>query len=152
MTPDAVGGPGALPPGPVGSAVPSAPAPASSGHFAEVLDQVRFSHHAEQRMRQRHLELSRQDVLLLNRAMEQAGKSGAQRAAVVMPQGIFIVAPPTHTVITSIERTNNGAMQVISQVDALVLVDRTEQEVSRSRTTEGSPSTPPHWSLVDPGE
>lgn len=117
--------------------------------FRELVDaRVTFSRHAEQRMQERHIQLSAEDLSLLNQAMSQARSQGSNKAAVVMEPGIFIVAPGSNTVITTVAKDTQQPMQVISQVDALVLVGRTSsEEASSPRPTDGGrPAV--HWSLV----
>lgn len=121
------------------------------GGFSETLAaHLTFSRHAQERIQQRNLPLDAEEMRQLAEATARAGKSGAKQAAIVMERGIFIVSPPTGTVITSMERTSEP-MQLISQVDAMVLVSRTQKEASSSRPTDGGPS-PAHWSLARPAD
>jgi flagellar operon protein len=111
-------------------------------------EQVTFSHHAEQRMQERQIQLTSQQLGLLRQAMSQARSVGGKTAAVVMAPGIFIVAPGTNTVITAVPQTSDQPMQVISHVDTLVLVGRTSiEEASSPRATDGGQSAV-HWSLI----
>lgn len=128
----------------------------TSATFGPVLEkQLTVSRHAEVRLQQRQQHLTPSEWQQLADATEAAGKSGAKQAAIVMPNAIFIVAPPTRTVITAIDRTNQP-MQLVSQVDALVLVGRTDKlnpEAPSSRPTDGGSSPVPlHWSLINPQE
>jgi flagellar operon protein len=120
--------------------------------FDGVLQQkLTLSRHAAARIQQRRGNLAPEEWQQLLSATQAAGKSGAKQAAVVMPGGIYIVAPQSGTVITTIDRTNH-VMQVISNVDALVLVGRTDNipEASPSRMTDGGTANHPvHWSLLD---
>lgn len=130
--------------------VANRPKPEASQGFRELLDgRVTFSQHAKARMRERQLTLKPEDMRLLAGAMDEAKKSGASKAAVVMPHGIFIVAPDKGTVVTTLEHNQGGAMQVITNVDALVMVGRTSsEEVSSPRPTDGGQPAPVHWSLI----
>jgi len=111
--------------------------------------QVTFSRHAEQRMHERNISLSSQDLSLLNQAMHQARSTGAKQAVVVMEPNIFIVAPGSNTVITTVSQSSEQSMQVISHVDALVLVGRTSsEEASSPRSTDGGQPAV-HWSLIN---
>ncbi len=132
------------------------PSEGKNSGFRPLLEQqLTVSRHAVSRLQQRHQHLTPAEWQQLADATDAAGKSGAKQAAIVMPKGIFIVAPPTRTVITAIDRTNQP-MQLVSQVDALVLVGRTDKtnpEAPPSRPTDGgSTQTPMHWSLINPQE
>jgi flagellar operon protein len=109
---------------------------------------VTFSRHAQQRMQERQIHLSTRDLSLLHQAMSQAHAAGAKQAAVVMDPGIFIVAPGKGTVITTVSKGGDQPMQLISNVDALVLVGRTSaEEASSPRPTDGGQPAV-HWSLI----
>ncbi|MCY0878381.1 MAG: flagellar hook associated protein [Firmicutes bacterium] len=119
--------------------------------FREILaERVTFSRHAAERLQSRRIQLSRQDLAVLGEAMTKAQQAGANTAAVIMAQGIFIVAPKTQTVITTMAPRPEQPMQVISHVDALVLVGGTSDEgASSSRATDGGTLVAPHWSLMN---
>lgn len=129
------------------SVKPKAPVPG----FREMVDgKVTFSRHAEQRLKERHIDLSPSDLSLLHEAMGQARSAGSKQAAIVMEPGIFIVAPNSNTVITTVAQNSGKPMQLISHVDALVLVGRTSSEgASSPRATDGGQPAPVHWSLID---
>ncbi len=133
------------------AAVTPQPGAKTSPEFSTVLDQqLKFSRHAAMRMEQRHQSLSPAEWQQLGEATEAARKSGAKQAAIVMPNAIYIVAPPSRTVVTAIDHSEHP-MQVISQVDALVLVGRTDgrhPEAPPSRPIDGVAATPIHWSLI----
>lgn len=121
---------------------------AAAGFHDLIQERVTFSRHAEQRMQERQIHLSSNDLSLLNQAMGQARSAGAKQAAVVMEPGIFIVAPNTNTVITTVAQHSGQSMQLISNVDALVLVGRTSSEgASSPRPTDGGQPAV-HWSLI----
>ncbi len=127
-----------------------APAPKSGTGFRDlVASQVTFSRHASQRMQERHIALTPNDMNLLQEAIGQARTAGAKQAAIVMEPGIFIVAPHSNTVITTVAKNTNQPMQLISQVDALVLVGGTSSEgASSPRPTDGGQPALVHWSLL----
>jgi flagellar operon protein len=124
-------------------------------------DRLIFSQHAQTRMQSRQIQLTREDAKQLSQAMDEAGRKGSKQAAVILGPDIYIVAPPSRTVITSIHPPAEG-MKVISQVDTVVYVSRTShalggtlglssvhpgEEASGSRSTEGTPAAS-HWSLI----
>ena len=137
---------------PVGQAAPEAVQPRAASGFKELVDAkaegITFSRHAAQRMQERQIQLSANDLSLLNQAMGQARSAGASKAAVVMDPGIFIVAPGSNTVITTVPKNSAQPMQVVSHVDALVLVGGTSSEgASSPRVTDGGQPAI-HWSLM----
>lgn len=141
---------------PVQPDLKSPPANESANLFGPVLaEKLTVSRHAALRLSQRHQSLTAGQWQQLADATKAAGQTGAKQAAIIMPNAIFIVAPPTGTVITAIDRTSQS-MQVVSHVDALVLVGRTDKinlEAPASRPTDGgSAPAPLHWSLINPGE
>ncbi|WP_053960236.1 hypothetical protein [Sulfobacillus thermosulfidooxidans] len=115
------------------------------------------SQHAQDRMQTRDIHLSARDANQLSQAIDEVNKKGSRQAAIIMGSHIFIVAPPSRTIITSLESPENG-MKVITQVDAVVYVSRTSdiansarhlnlEEASSTRQTASTP-TPLHWSLL----
>ena len=141
---------GIKPPAPaVASPSSVKPAPGFRDLVSQAKAPVSFSRHAAQRMQERHIELSPYEMSLLHQAMDQARSAGAKQAAVVMDPGIFIVAPNSNTVITTVTKNLGQPMQVISHVDALVLVGRTSsfEEASSPRPADGGQPAV-HWSLI----
>ncbi|SMC04584.1 flagellar operon protein [Sulfobacillus thermosulfidooxidans DSM 9293] len=111
-----------------------------------------FSQHAQERMQTRGIHLTQMEANQLSKAIDEVHRKGSRQAAIIMGSDIFIVAPPTRTVITSLESPADG-MKVITQVDAVVYVSRTSnkengsEEASSTRQTASTPSVP-HWSLL----
>lgn len=99
--------------------------PAAS--FADALQQagesLRFSAHAQQRLRDRQIELSPEDQANLASAVEMAGKKGAQESLILFDDLALIVSVRNKVVITAMER---GAQQpnVFTNIDSAVLWNR----------------------------
>ena len=109
-------------------AVPAGGAAAPSGgkDFARVLDakmdgELRFSAHAQARLRSREIPLTDADCGRLAEATSQAARKGAREALLLMGDLGFIVSVPSRTVITALDssRLDGG---VITGIDAAVVV------------------------------
>ena len=94
--------------------------------FAQVLDaklegELRFSAHAQARLRSRELPLTEADCSRLAAATAEAGRKGAQEALLLMGGMGFIARVPNRTVITALDssRLDGG---IITGIDAAVLV------------------------------
>lgn len=94
--------------------------------FAEVLGakldpELRFSAHAEARLRSREIPLSEEDRGRLARATSEAARKGAREALLLMGDLGFIVSVGNRTVITALDssRLDGG---IITGIDAAVVV------------------------------
>lgn len=98
--------------------------------FAAVLSQkmqgLKFSQHAQTRLKARHIQLSPADVTKLGRAVDLAEQKGARDTLVMLEQGpgrrvAFIVSVPNRTVITALD---NASMRenVFTNIDSAVIV------------------------------
>ena len=141
--------------GPSGSEKPAISSPPNTSNgFAGILhERLVFSQHATSRMQIRGIRLTQNQRSELNQAVNAAKDKGSKKAAVIMGSDIFIVAPQSRTVITSVSSPQDG-MKVITQVDAVVYVSRTStdsqkvtEEAQGIRQTANAPSAP-HWSLL----
>jgi len=116
------------PPGVVGSGA-AAGRPATGfpgGEFARVLDakldgELRFSAHAEARLKSREIPLSEADRGRLAQATSEAARKGAREALLLMGNLGFIVSVPSRTVITALDRTRMAG-GIITGIDAAVVV------------------------------
>ena len=113
---------------PGSSNVGAAPAIGAQGGapFAEVLDakldqELRFSAHAQARLRSREIPLSDEDRGRLARATSEAARKGAREALLLMGDLGFIVSVGNRTVITALDssRLDGG---IITGIDAAVVV------------------------------
>src|SRR6185503_11888961 len=107
--------PAGLPPvGPLGQPAPrpAAGAPAAGGSsFAEILQQqllqtregVKFSAHAQERLRTRAIELSPADLAGIDDAVRRAAAKGARESLVLSNKAAFVVSVKNRTVITVVD-------------------------------------------------
>lgn len=84
-------------------------------------ESVRFSKHAETRIRQRGIDLSDDVITDLNQAVAKAREKGAKDTVIIGAQGAFIVNVPNNIVVTTIseqEMKNN----IFTNIDSAVLM------------------------------
>lgn len=82
---------------------------------------VQFSKHAENRIRQRGIEMSDDMMANLNQAVEKAREKGARDTVIIGKEGAFIVNVPNNIVVTTIteqEMKNN----IFTNIDSAVLM------------------------------
>jgi flagellar operon protein len=112
---------------PLGAAASARSAGASSGtKFAQVLDaklgdELRFSAHAQARLKSREIPLTDADRSRLAAATTQAERKGAHEALLLMGELGFIVSVKSRTVITALDssRLDGG---IITGIDAAVVL------------------------------
>jgi flagellar operon protein len=91
--------------------------------FREVLakQQLTFSHHAEQRLQQRGIELKPDQLERIASAIDQAAAKGAKDSLVLFRDIAMIVNVPNRTVVTAM---NGDSMKehIFTQIDSAVVV------------------------------
>jgi flagellar operon protein len=123
--------PALLPPGAIApSGAPVTPAsgaggPSSEPTFADVLrtqpgQPVRFSSHALQRVERRGIDLDPATLGRLNDGVDRAAAKGARASVVLVDQTAFVVAVPSRTVITAVDR-EHMKQQVFTNIDSAVI-------------------------------
>ncbi|QAY65605.1 TIGR02530 family flagellar biosynthesis protein [Paenibacillus protaetiae] len=104
-----------------------APAGAAAGtgssSFKELLEssKLKFSHHAEIRMKQRGIELRADSIAQINQAVEQAEQKGAVNSLIVYRDIAMIVNVPSRTVVTAMDGKQMEST-VFTQIDSAVIV------------------------------
>ncbi|MCC7354012.1 MAG: flagellar protein [Anaerolineae bacterium] len=97
-------------------------------NFAEVLqtqtDQaLRFSAHAQERLRSREIQLSEQDTATLTQAVEMASAKGAKESLILLDDLALVVSVRNKVVITALERGEQKS-NVFTHIDSAILVHR----------------------------
>lgn len=97
--------------------------------FADVLqtqvnEPLRFSSHAQERLRSRSIQLTEQDTIELNKAVEMAGAKGAQESLIMIDDLALIVSVKNKVVITALERGQQGEASVFTHIDSAVVLPR----------------------------
>ena len=104
--------------------------PAQSGlSFQDILsrkttvqtDEVKFSKHAANRLVDRNIELTEEQVERLNLGAAKAGAKGINDSLVIVDSLAFIVNVPNHTVITAMDQTEADE-NVFTNIDGAVIV------------------------------
>ncbi|TVX97661.1 TIGR02530 family flagellar biosynthesis protein [Cohnella terricola] len=91
--------------------------------FREVLsrEQLKFSHHAEQRLQQRGIELLPEQISRIASAVDQAAAKGARDSLVLFHDIAMIVNVPNRTVVTAMDGSSMKE-HIFTQIDSAVVV------------------------------
>lgn len=97
---------------------------ADGAAFAEVLrtkmDGLRFSAHAETRLKSRNISMSSDDLDKLGRAVQGAERKGGREALILFPDKAFIVNIPNKTVVTAMDG-KSVRDNVFTNIDSTVI-------------------------------
>jgi len=101
----------------------NAPAETKELSFREVLEQkqLKFSQHAEQRLRQRGIHFGPEQLGEIARAVDQAAAKGARDSLVLYRDVAMIVSVPNRTVVTAMDEASMKE-HVFTQIDSAVIV------------------------------
>lgn len=96
---------------------------ADTTSFREVLSrqQLKFSHHAEQRLQQRGIELLPDQLTRIADAVDQAAAKGAKDSLVLFRDIAMIVNVPNRTVVTAMDGQSMKE-HIFTQIDSAVVV------------------------------
>ena len=108
---------------------PSKPTAGQSGNstFAKVLDEklpaqgVKFSQHAQDRLKARNITLSANDLANLEGAVNSVAQKGGKESLVMMGDSALVVSITNRTVVTAMDRTQMKG-NVFTNIDAAVIV------------------------------
>ncbi|MWC26563.1 TIGR02530 family flagellar biosynthesis protein [Paenibacillus sp. MMS18-CY102] len=93
--------------------------------FGQILQQqqsaIKFSHHAEQRIRQRGIQLQPEAIRKIENAVDQAASKGAVDSLIVMRDVALIVNVPNRTVVTALDHSQMAG-NVFTQIDSAVVL------------------------------
>ena len=87
----------------------------------EVNNEIRFSKHASNRLADRNLTLSENQLSRLSEGLKKAGEKGIKESLVMVDQLAFIVNVPSNTVITAMDQTQ-ARENVFTNIDGAVIV------------------------------
>ena len=82
---------------------------------------INFSAHAEGRLAVRQIDLSRQDLVKIENAVERASQKGASESLLLVDDLAFIVSVKNRTVITVIDG-HNMKDNVFTNIDSAIIV------------------------------
>jgi flagellar operon protein len=82
---------------------------------------VRFSHHAEQRLEQRGIQLQPEQMAKIESAIDKAAAKGAKDSLILFKDMAFIVNVKNRTIVTAMD---SSSMQdnVFTQIDSAVVI------------------------------
>jgi len=97
--------------------------PTDSVSFRELLSQqqLKFSHHAEQRLQQRGIRLLPDQIERIASAVDQAAAKGAKDSLVLFRDIAMIVSVPNRTVVTAMDG-HSMKEHIFTQIDSAVVV------------------------------
>ena len=109
------------------SARPLSPA---APNFAEVLESqiggpVRFSAHAQDRLRKREIQFTPQDEQQLSEAVDMANAKGAKESLILMDDLALVVSIRNRVVITALDQNAQGS-NVFTNIDSAVVLHRSK--------------------------
>ena len=87
----------------------------------EVNNEIRFSKHASNRLADRNLTLSENQLSRLSEGLKKAGEKGIKESLVMVDQLAFIVNVPSNTVITAMDQAQ-ARENVFTNIDGAVIV------------------------------
>ena len=100
-------------------AAETAPAGAFDGRLREAISSVRFSAHAGERLGQRGLQLSDDQLGRLAGGVDAAAAKGSRSALVLVDDVAMIVAVPARTVVTAVDAQASAG--VFTNIDSAVV-------------------------------
>jgi flagellar operon protein len=87
--------------------------------FQQELEKIKFSSHALKRLEERQIQLSGDEMVKINSAVERAEQKGARDSLVMMDSTAFIVNIPNKTIVTALP-VNESDENVFTNIDSVV--------------------------------
>ncbi|GIP33072.1 TIGR02530 family flagellar biosynthesis protein [Paenibacillus sp. J2TS4] len=102
---------------------PSAPGKSGGDSFQKLLDQelVKFSHHAEVRLKQRGIRIQPEQMAQIANAVDKAASKGAKDSLIIMNNVALIVNISNKTVVTALDK-NSMKDNVFTQIDSAIVL------------------------------
>jgi flagellar operon protein len=97
--------------------------PGKEGSFQDVLQSqlVRFSHHAEERLRQRGIEFQPEQLVKIQAAIDQAASKGAKDSLMLINDTALIVNIKNRTVVTAMDEASMKN-NLFTKIDSAVII------------------------------
>jgi flagellar operon protein len=83
------------------------------------LNKVKFSNHAMKRLEDRSINLTSEDIIELNDAVDQAERKGSRDSLIMFNNKAFIVNIPNKTVVTALPVGDSE--EVFTNIDSVIL-------------------------------
>ncbi|MBT1071944.1 TIGR02530 family flagellar biosynthesis protein [Pelotalea chapellei] len=117
---------------PVGTNPPQPQQPAKAGNvsgpsFATVLDQklpsqgIKFSQHAQDRLKARNISLSASDIANLEGAVNSVAQKGGKESLVMMGDAALVVSIKNRTVVTAMDKSQMKG-NIFTNIDSAVVI------------------------------
>ncbi len=93
-------------------------------HFARVLDQtreIRFSQHAQDRLKARNITFSQDQLQQLEGAVNSVAQKGGRESLVMMGDAALVVSVKNRTVVTAMDRSQMHG-NVFTNIDSAVVI------------------------------
>jgi flagellar operon protein len=87
----------------------------------EQSESVRFSKHADARLKQRDITLSDEQITRLNEGTQKAGLKGIKESLVILDNLAFIVNTENRTVVTAMDSTQSDE-NIYTNIDGAVII------------------------------
>lgn len=103
--------------------VSQAPAGTHGKSFETILQDnvLRFSHHAELRLKQRGIDLKPEQMAKIESAVDKAAAKGAKDTLILLNQTALIINVKNRTVVTAVDGANMTD-NVFTQIDSAVII------------------------------
>ena len=82
---------------------------------------VKFSEHAKARLKDRHIELTEQDQVKINNAVDRAAQKGSNESLLLLNDLALLVSVKNRTVITAMDQRSQSG-KVFTNIDSAVIV------------------------------
>ncbi|GLX68486.1 TIGR02530 family flagellar biosynthesis protein [Paenibacillus glycanilyticus] len=108
---------------PLAAGAKNNPKPQQTGGFKDMLDAkvLKFSQHAEVRMKQRGIQLQPESLTKIMNAVDEAESKGAKDSLIVMKDIAMIVNVPSRTVVTAMDGKQMQS-NVFTNIDSAVIL------------------------------
>lgn len=83
--------------------------------------ELKFSAHAKSRLSSRGIELTAEDIVKMQEAINRAGKKGSKESLVVTDKAAFVVSVKNNTVITAMDR-DSLKENLFTNIDSTILI------------------------------
>ncbi len=94
---------------------------AKASESKEEASEVKFSKHAANRLNDRNISLSVEQLQKLNDATSKAGEKGIKESLVLMDQLAFVVNIPNNTVVTALDKSETN-LNIFTNIDGAVII------------------------------
>ncbi len=88
---------------------------------APAIQELKFSAHAKARLNSRSIELSADDLVKMQEAVNRAGQKGSKESLILTDKAAFVVSVKNNTVITAVDR-DSMKENIFTNIDSTVMI------------------------------